>query len=112
MKLTWLGHACFRIEHNDNVMYIDPFISENPVSPIEVEDAYDADWVLVTHGHHDHYGDAVEVAKNSGATVASVFEITEDADEQGVDNIEPMNIGGSVQNGDLTLHMTNAQHSS
>jgi L-ascorbate metabolism protein UlaG (beta-lactamase superfamily) len=112
MELTWLGHACFRIESEGETMYIDPFIEGNPTSPIEVSDADDADWVLVTHGHDDHYGNAVEVAKNTGATLVSNFEITVDAEEKGVDATEPMNIGGSVDVGTPTVHMTEAQHSS
>jgi len=82
------------------------------MSPIEVDDVNEADWVLVTHGHPDHYGDAVEIAKSTGATLVSNFEITEDAQEHGVENVEPMNIGGSVDLGDPIAHMTEAQHSS
>lgn len=93
-------------------MYIDPFIEGNPTSPIETSDVDDADWILVSHGHDDHYGNAVELANDTGATLVSNFEITVDAQENGVDNVEPMNIGGTVDVGTPTVHMTEAQHSS
>lgn len=112
MEIQWLGHAAFRITDGERVLYVDPFITENPVCPIDLEDADEADWVLVTHGHHDHYGDAPELARRTGATLVACFEITEDAGEQGVDDVEPMNIGGSVHPDGITVHMTEAQHSS
>ncbi len=112
MELQWLGHACFRIRKGGRTLYVDPFISGNPVCPIDLEDVDEADWVLVSHGHHDHYGDAVELVRRTGGTLVAAFEITEDAGERGVDAAEPMNIGGSVETGGITVHMTEAQHTS
>jgi L-ascorbate metabolism protein UlaG (beta-lactamase superfamily) len=112
MEVTWLGHACFRLESTSGTVYVDPFIEENPACPISLDDVEDADWVLVTHGHDDHYSDAVQLASEQDATLISNFEITEDAQDQGHADVDPMNVGGSIQNGDLTVHMTEAQHSS
>lgn len=112
MEITWLGHACFRVRHDGDVLYFDPFIEGNPASPISVDEVDEADWVLVTHGHDDHYSDAVAVAERTGATVVSNFEITEDVQDQGYADVEPMNVGGSIETGPLIVHMTEAQHSS
>lgn len=112
MDVTWLGHSCFRIDGDSGTIYVDPFIEENPACPISLSDVDDADWVLVTHGHDDHYSDALELASAHDATLVANFEITEDAQDKGHANVEPMNVGGTVQPGDLTVHMTEAQHSS
>ncbi|MFB6345825.1 MAG: metal-dependent hydrolase [bacterium] len=112
MEITWLGHACFRITDGSETLFIDPFLNDNPACPISLEDVEEANWVLVTHGHTDHYADAVDLAKKTGATLISNFEITEDAQDRGHSNVDPMNIGGSITNQGLTVHMTEAQHSS
>lgn len=111
MEVQWLGHACFRISDGERDLYVDPFMTDNPVCPMDAEDVEDAQWVLVTHGHSDHYGNAPEIARRTGATLVSIFEIVEDAQEQGVESVEPMNIGGSVETHGITVHMTEAQHS-
>lgn len=112
MQLTWLGHACFRFEGDLGTLFVDPFIEDNPACPIELSDVDEADWVLVTHGHSDHYADAVELASKTDATLISNFEITEDVQDQGHSKVEPMNIGGSIKSNGLNVHMTEAQHSS
>lgn len=112
MEITWLGHACFKISGDPGTLYIDPFIDDNPACPTEVSEIDEADWVLVTHGHDDHYSDAVELASKTDATLISNFEITEDAQDKEHTNVDPMNIGGTIENNGLTVHMTEAQHSS
>ncbi len=112
MKLRWLGHSCFEISLADKIIYTDPFISENPACPIDLEEINEADYVTVSHGHEDHYGEAVEICKKTGATLVSNYEISLDAEEKGVEKVEPMNIGGTVESGGIKFHMTEAQHSS
>lgn len=112
MEITWLSHACFRISDGQNTLYIDPFLADNPAATTSVDEIDQADWVLVTHGHHDHYGDAVDLARKTDAELISSFEITEDAQQNGVEAVDPMNIGGTIVNQGLTVHMTEAQHSS
>lgn len=112
MEFTWLGHACFRIDHNGETAIVDPFITDNPACPVEVDDIDNVDYVLVTHGHDDHLGDAVELASRHDAVFFSNFEIVTHAQENGVEQGQPMNIGGTVEDGALTVHMTEAQHSS
>lgn len=112
MEVTWLGHACFRITDGTDTLFIDPFMTDNPACPLDVDEVDDATWVLVTHGHTDHYADAVDLARATDATLISNFEITEDAQDQGHGKVDPMNIGGSITNQGITVHMTEAQHSS
>lgn len=112
MEITWLSHACFRISDNQNTLYIDPFLNDNPAATTSVDEIDEADWVLVTHGHQDHYADAAELAQKTGAVLISNFEVTEDAQENGVEAVDPMNTGGSIDNQGITVHMTEAQHSS
>ncbi len=112
MEVTWYGHAFFKLETENDKIYVDPFIEGNELCPIEVDEIKSADYVTVTHGHDDHYGQAVKICKNTGATLVANYEITVDASEQGVSDVEPMNIGGSVSGEEVKFHMTEALHSS
>ncbi|MCK7527078.1 MAG: MBL fold metallo-hydrolase [Ignavibacteriales bacterium] len=75
-KLTWYGHATLGLETGGYKLIIDPFFTGNPAAPIAPE-AVEADFILVSHGHGDHVGDAVAIAKRTGATVISNFEIAD-----------------------------------
>jgi len=74
IKVTWYSHACLLIETSKAKLLVDPFLSGNPLSPIQAEEVA-ADYILVSHGHGDHLGDTVAIAKRTGATVISNFEI-------------------------------------
>jgi L-ascorbate metabolism protein UlaG (beta-lactamase superfamily) len=75
-KLTFHGHSCFTLETNDGtILLIDPFLTGNPLADIGPDDVVKADYVLFTHGHGDHIGDGFEIARRTGATVISTFEI-------------------------------------
>jgi L-ascorbate metabolism protein UlaG (beta-lactamase superfamily) len=74
MRITWLGHSAFLIEGRDKVL-VDPFLTGNPKASITA-DRVDCDIICITHGHGDHLGDAVAIAKRTGATVASILEIS------------------------------------
>jgi L-ascorbate metabolism protein UlaG (beta-lactamase superfamily) len=95
-KLTFHGHACFTIDARDGTrILIDPFLSGNPLADIRPGDLDRVDYILVTHGHGDHLGDTVEIAKRTGATVVSTFEIVSFlGNEKGVKNVHPLHIGG------------------
>ena len=75
-KLTWYGHATLGLETDGHKLIIDPFFEGNPAAPIAPE-AVEADFILISHGHGDHVGDAVSIAKRTGAMVISNFEIAE-----------------------------------
>ena len=109
MKLKWLGHSCFIIEGNDRII-VDPFITGNPVCPIKLEDI-DIDIVAITHGHGDHLGDAVEIAKKNDATIVAIHEIAQYAAGKGA-KAEGINIGGSIKVKNTEIAMTPAFHSS
>ncbi len=93
VKLTWYGHACFLIEAGGAKLLTDPFLSGNPLAPVKAESVR-PDVVLVSHGHGDHVGDTVAIARRTGALVVSNFEISNWLAEQGVEHRHPLHIGG------------------
>ena len=111
MNITWFGHSAFLITTNENLrILIDPFISNNPVSPVTVEELY-ADVIMVTHGHQDHFGDTMELANRTGALVVSNHELSVYLSKQGFETLG-MNIGGTVNVQDIKITMVNSLHSS
>ena len=111
VKITWYSHACFLIESDQARLLIDPFISGNPLSTIK-PDAIDTDYILVSHGHGDHLGDTVEIAKRTGATVISNYEIQTWLANQGIENTHPQHIGGGFDYPWGRVKLTIAQHGS
>lgn len=111
MKFTYYGQSCFAIELNKKTFLFDPFITGNELAKhINVQDIK-ADYILVSHGHGDHIGDLLTIAKNTGAKVISNFEIIAWAQDNGIENVHPMNFG--TYNFDFgTLTYMQAQHSS
>src|SRR5262249_34883083 len=81
--VTWLGHATLLVETAGARILIDPFFNGNPACPAKADDAQ-ADFILVSHGHGDHLGDAIPIAKRTGATVVANYEIYEWLNKQGV----------------------------
>jgi L-ascorbate metabolism protein UlaG (beta-lactamase superfamily) len=111
INLTWYSHACFLIQTNEVNLLVDPFLTGNslaPVSPDEVE----TDYILVSHGHCDHLGDTVEIAKRTGAIVVSNPEICGWLHQKGISNTHAMQLGGAHTFSWGTLKMTLALHSS
>ncbi len=112
MKFTFYGHACFAIETGGVKLLFDPFITGNELATGKVDvDKIEADYILVSHGHGDHVGDLVSIAKRTGAKVISSFEVVTWAQKQGVTNAHPMNFG-SAQFEFGKLHFLPAWHSS
>ena len=114
MKLTWLGHASFRLEIEGAVILIDPWLSGNPVFPADRRDeaVRGATHILLTHGHGDHTGDAVALAKELGATVVGIADLIGYWSEaEGLDGIG-FNKGGTVDLNGAKVTMVNASHSS
>ncbi|MBX7076385.1 MAG: metal-dependent hydrolase [Methanobacteriaceae archaeon] len=111
MEITWLSHSAFLIESDEGVkILIDPFISNNPACTIPVEEI-EADIICITHGHSDHFGDAMEIAHECNAPIICIHEIGLFLSKQGIDNIT-MNIGGSVVVRGIKFTMLDATHSS
>ncbi len=111
--LRWLGHAAFEIELMGRRILIDPWIS-NPNSPVTLGELGNVDFILVTHDHSDHLGEAVQIANKTNATVVAVFELAVHlAEREGVKNTIGMNIGGPVKlTNEIEVYMTPAMHSS
>jgi L-ascorbate metabolism protein UlaG (beta-lactamase superfamily) len=93
VDVRWLGHAALEIHAGPHTLIIDPFITGNPAATAKVADL-EPDFILISHGHEDHVGDAVELAKRTGATVVSNFEIVNWIQRQGVEKVHAMHIGG------------------
>ena len=111
MKITYLGHSSLSIETKDKTLLIDPFISGNELAKhIDIQ-LLQADYILVTHAHEDHMLDVEAIAKNTGATVISNYEIVTYFEKKGISG-HPMNHGGKWKFDFGTVHFTNAIHSS
>ncbi len=110
VKLTYCGHAAFLIEGGGKRLAIDPFMTGNPLCPMKPEQVK-VDYVIVTHGHGDHFGDTSAIAKASGATVISNFEIASYAEKQGC-KTHPLHIGGSARFDFGGVKLTIAHHGS
>ena len=111
IKITWYSHACFLIATDQTKLLIDPFISDNPLSP-QKADQMKADYILVSHGHGDHLGDTVNIAKRTGATVISNYEIQTWLINKGVENAHPQHIGGGFDYPWGRVKLTIAHHGS
>src|ERR687898_602302 len=102
-RITYLGHATFRVvTPGAEQIIIDPFLTDNPTTPEELEQVGDLDTILITHGHFDHFADAIPLAQETGATVISNFEIMSYLQSQGVENAQPIQKGGTAQIGGVT----------
>lgn len=114
MKLTWLGHSAFRIETEKAVILIDPFFSGNPSFEGQNQDEVvkGVTHILLTHGHGDHLGDTIPIAKQTGAVVLANADLAAWLGSKGVENIQPGNTGGTIDFDSFTATFTNALHSS
>lgn len=109
-KLTWYGHAAMGLEAGGKRLLVDPFFSGNPAAATTA-DKVQADYILISHGHGDHVGDAVAIAKRTGATVISNFEICNWFGNQGL-NTHAQHLGGGHTHPFGYLKLTLALHGS
>lgn len=112
MDITYYGHACFEVIIGGKKLLFDPFISGNPLAASIDINTLKPDYILISHGHLDHIADAAAIAKQSGATVISNFEIINWLADLGVKNGHPMNIGGKYSFDFGNVKFFNAVHSS
>lgn len=111
IKVTWYGHSALGLEIDHYKILVDPYFTDNPAATAKAQDVR-ADFILVTHGHFDHVGDAADIAKRTGATVISNFEISEWMGKQGVQKVHGQHIGGSHSFPFGTVKLTPAMHGS
>lgn len=101
---------CFEIISEEGLkILIDPFISENPACDKVVEE-FKPDIVCITHGHRDHFGDALDIVNKTNATAVTIHELSEIFSENGL-RAEGMNIGGSLEIENIKIRMVEAKHS-
>jgi L-ascorbate metabolism protein UlaG (beta-lactamase superfamily) len=113
LSITWLGHATFvLVSPGGKRLVVDPWLADNPACPAHLKRIDRADIVLVTHAHRDHMGDALAVARATGAMLVANPEICEWLESKGLRNVSPMNIGGSQRIGGIGIAMVQALHSS
>jgi L-ascorbate metabolism protein UlaG (beta-lactamase superfamily) len=111
VELTYHGHACFGISVGDTQLLIDPFLTGNDLADVSADEVQ-ADYILITHGHGDHVGDAVEIARRTGAMAISNFEITSWLEAHGVERAHPLHIGGGYDFAFGRAKLTIAHHGS
>ena len=112
IKLTWLGHATFRVETPEGkIVIIDPWVMGNPKCPPADKKVERVDVLLCTHGHGDHIGDAVEIAKKHKPIVVGIPELCRWLGTKGVAQLAEMNKGGTQSVGDIKVTMVHADHS-
>ncbi|MCD6436219.1 MAG: metal-dependent hydrolase [Clostridiales bacterium] len=112
MIIEYLGHSALYIESNDFKALIDPFLKGNPQAKKMPTDFKEITHIFVTHGHDDHIGDTIEIAKNTNAKVVANFEIINYLLLKGIENVHPMHIGGRIKLDFGTVKMTQALHGS
>ena len=112
VSFTYYGHACFLLDDGKYKVLCDPFLTGNPKATVQLEDV-EADFILITHAHGDHLGDAPEIADRTGAGLVGIPEVLGLCDER-VPGLKqhPMNLGGSLTLPFGKVRMTLAQHSS
>jgi L-ascorbate metabolism protein UlaG (beta-lactamase superfamily) len=116
MRISWVGHSCFRVELGSSIVLIDPFLKGNPsfaASGIAWGQATaGTTHVALTHGHDDHVGDAAEICALRKASLFATYELALHVKGKSDIAIQPMNTGGTVATADFDLTLTQAQHSS
>jgi L-ascorbate metabolism protein UlaG (beta-lactamase superfamily) len=110
MDIRFLGHAAFALESDGKTILVDPFLTGNPKAAASADDIA-ADAILLTHGHGDHIGDTVAIAKRTGAPVVAIVEIARELEEDGLQVFDP-NIGGTVELDWGSVRLTPAWHTS
>lgn len=113
MRITWYGHSAFRLDFQGKAVLIDPFFTGNPGFGGDAKQAEKGiSHILLTHGHSDHTGDVIGIAKRTGAKVVTNFDLCMWLNAKGVEKIDPMNTGGTTDQGGFTVTLVRADHSS
>jgi L-ascorbate metabolism protein UlaG (beta-lactamase superfamily) len=111
MDIRYLGHAAFELSHEGTTLLIDPFLTGNPMAAAKAEEL-SPNVIVLTHGHADHYGDTVAIAKRAGATVVALTELAGEIGAAGVAEVRDPNLGGTVSFDWGSVKMVPAWHTS
>jgi L-ascorbate metabolism protein UlaG (beta-lactamase superfamily) len=111
MEIRFLGHSAFELTDGDTTVLIDPFLTGNPKAAVSADEV-SADAILLTHGHADHLGDTVAIAKRTGAEVVAIVEIANELSEAGLEKVRDPNLGGTVECGWGSVKLVPAWHTS
>ena len=112
IQLTWFGHSAFQATSpTGKVVLFDPWL-DNPKAPPGAKEISPVDLILISHGHSDHLGNAVEIAKRTEATVLAIFEVALYLTSSGVSKVQAINKGGTVNVDGIRVTMVDAKHSS
>jgi L-ascorbate metabolism protein UlaG (beta-lactamase superfamily) len=96
MEIRYLGQSAFELKAQGTTLLMDPFLTGNPKAAVAA-DELEADHILLTHGHADHLGDTIDIAKRTGATVTAIVELANEISEAGVEQVFDPNLGGTVR---------------
>ena len=96
VDIRFLGQSCFELKAGGATVLTDPFLTGNPLAAASADEV-EADVILLTHGHGDHLGDTVDIAKRTGATVVAIVELASEISDAGVENVLDPNFGGTVK---------------
>jgi L-ascorbate metabolism protein UlaG (beta-lactamase superfamily) len=96
MEIRFLGHACFELSDGETRVLVDPFLTGNPKAAVEASEV-EPTHVFLTHGHADHWGDVVDVAKRTGAQCVAIVELAQELQGEGVEDVADPNLGGTVE---------------
>jgi len=96
VDIRFLGHSCFELTEGDTRLLVDPFLTGNPKAAVSADDV-DPTHILLTHGHADHIGDTVAIAKRTGAQVIAIVELANEIAGAGIDDVVDPNLGGTVE---------------
>jgi L-ascorbate metabolism protein UlaG (beta-lactamase superfamily) len=111
MDIRFLGHACFELTEGDTRVLVDPFLTGNPKAAAEASEL-DPTHIFLTHGHADHYGDVLDIAKRTGAQTVAITELAGELGDQGVENVSDPNLGGTVEFDGGWVRLVPAWHTS
>jgi L-ascorbate metabolism protein UlaG (beta-lactamase superfamily) len=111
MDIRFLGHACFELSDGDTRVLVDPFLTGNPKGAVEASEV-DPTHVFLTHGHPDHWGDVVDIAKRTGAQCVAIVELAQELQGEGVENVADPNLGGTVDFDGGWVRLVPAWHTS
>ena len=111
MDIRFLGHAAFELTEGDTRILVDPFLTGNPKAAVSA-DELEPTHIFLTHGHADHIGDTVDIAKRTGAQVVAIVELANELQEDGGENVSDPNIGGTIEFGNVSVRLVPAWHTS